>query len=79
MDMIIDFPGGAKVSAHFGSFTVSTDQPRRLAARVWRQPPLKYSSLPLEHAPDFTSRAFAGNAAFQRMASISFNAAFLTT
>ena len=27
MEMIIDFPGGAKVSAHFGSFTVSTDQP----------------------------------------------------
>lgn len=25
--MIIDFPGGAKVDAHFGSFTVRTDQP----------------------------------------------------
>ena len=25
--MIIDFPGGAKVDAHFGTFTVNTDQP----------------------------------------------------
>lgn len=27
MEMIIDFPGGAKVDAHFGPYTVSTDQP----------------------------------------------------
>lgn len=27
MDMIIDFPGGARVDAHFGNFTVKTDQP----------------------------------------------------
>lgn len=27
MEMIIDFPGGAKVDAHFDGFTVSTDQP----------------------------------------------------
>jgi len=27
MEMIIDFPGGAKVDAHFGLFTVKTDQP----------------------------------------------------
>lgn len=27
MEMIIDFPGGAKVDAHFGGFTVKTDQP----------------------------------------------------
>ncbi len=27
MEMIIDFPGGAKVDAHFGNFTVKTDQP----------------------------------------------------
>jgi ribosomal protein S12 methylthiotransferase accessory factor len=27
MEMIIDFPGGARVDAHFGSFTVMTDQP----------------------------------------------------
>ncbi len=27
MEMIIDFPGGSKVDAHFGSFTVQTDQP----------------------------------------------------
>ena len=27
MDMIIDFPGGARVDAHFGPYTVKTDQP----------------------------------------------------
>ena len=27
MEMIIDFPGGARVDAHFGKFTVQTDQP----------------------------------------------------
>lgn len=27
MEMIIDFPGEQKVDAHFGSFTVHTDQP----------------------------------------------------
>jgi putative redox protein len=28
MEMVIDFPGGARVDAHFGDFTVKTDQPR---------------------------------------------------
>jgi ribosomal protein S12 methylthiotransferase accessory factor len=27
MEMMIDFPGGARVDAHFGPYTVSTDQP----------------------------------------------------
>ncbi len=27
MEMIVDFPGGQRVDAHFGSFTVMTDQP----------------------------------------------------
>ena len=27
MEMIIDFPGGARVDAHFSGFTVQTDQP----------------------------------------------------
>ncbi len=27
MEMVIDFPGGDRVDAHFGSFTVRTDQP----------------------------------------------------
>jgi len=27
MEMMIDFPGGARVNAHFGTFTVCTDQP----------------------------------------------------
>jgi len=27
MEMVVDFPGGAKVDAHFGPYTVKTDQP----------------------------------------------------
>jgi putative redox protein len=27
VEMIVDFPGGARVDAHFGPFTVATDQP----------------------------------------------------
>lgn len=27
MEMIIDFPGGSRVDAHFGGFSVPTDQP----------------------------------------------------
>jgi len=27
MEMLIDFPGGVRVDAHFSNFTVSTDQP----------------------------------------------------
>ena len=27
MEMMIDFPGGARVDAHFGPFTIQTDQP----------------------------------------------------
>ena len=32
MDMIIDFPGGLQVDAHFGPYTISTDQPRPYGA-----------------------------------------------
>jgi len=32
MEMIIDFPGGARVDAHFGPFTVPTDQPPQSSA-----------------------------------------------
>jgi putative redox protein len=27
MDILVDFPGGSRVDAHFGNFTVPTDQP----------------------------------------------------
>jgi putative redox protein len=27
MELLIDFPGGSRVDAHFGSYTVATDQP----------------------------------------------------
>jgi ribosomal protein S12 methylthiotransferase accessory factor len=32
MEMIIDFPGGSRVDAHFDSFTVQTDQPPAASA-----------------------------------------------
>jgi ribosomal protein S12 methylthiotransferase accessory factor len=32
MEMVIDFPGGARVDAHFGPFTVKTDQPPQSSA-----------------------------------------------
>ena len=32
MEMLIDFPGGSRVDAHFGSFTVHTDQPPAASA-----------------------------------------------
>lgn len=32
MEMIIDFPGEARVDAHFGAFTVKTDQPPSASA-----------------------------------------------
>jgi putative redox protein len=32
MEMLIDFPGGSRVDAHFGSFTVATDQPPTASA-----------------------------------------------
>jgi ribosomal protein S12 methylthiotransferase accessory factor len=32
MELIIDFPGGSKVDAHFGPFTVQTDQPPAASA-----------------------------------------------
>lgn len=32
MEMLIDFPGGARVDAHFGPFTVHTDQPPAASA-----------------------------------------------
>lgn len=32
MEMVIDFPGGARVDAHFGQFTVMTDQPPQATA-----------------------------------------------
>ena len=32
MEMIIDFPGEARVDAHFGQFTVATDQPPAASA-----------------------------------------------
>ena len=32
MELIIDFPGGSRVDAHFGPFTVQTDQPPSASA-----------------------------------------------
>lgn len=32
MEIIVDFPGGSRVDAHFGNFTVPTDQPPMASA-----------------------------------------------
>jgi len=32
MEMVIDFPGGARVDAHFGQFNLKTDQPPMASA-----------------------------------------------
>ncbi len=32
MEMLIDFPGGSRVDAHFGTFAVNTDQPPEASA-----------------------------------------------
>jgi ribosomal protein S12 methylthiotransferase accessory factor len=32
MEMLVDFPGGARVDAHFGPFSVRTDQPPAASA-----------------------------------------------
>jgi putative redox protein len=32
MELMIDFPGGARVDAHFGDFTIQTDQPPEASA-----------------------------------------------
>ncbi len=32
MEMVIDFPGGSRVDAHFGPFTIQTDQPPEASA-----------------------------------------------
>ncbi len=32
MELLIDFPGGSRVDAHFGPFTVQTDQPPEASA-----------------------------------------------
>ena len=32
MEMLIDFPGGSRVDAHFGSFVIPTDQPPSASA-----------------------------------------------
>jgi hypothetical protein len=42
MEMVIDFPGGAKADAHFGPYTVSTDQPLAGGGEAPSQPLLIY-------------------------------------
>ena len=32
MEILIDFPGGSRVDAHFGTFTIQTDQPPAASA-----------------------------------------------
>jgi len=39
MEMIVDFPGGSRVDAHFGSHTVQTDQPVAAGGESSAPPP----------------------------------------
>ena len=44
MDMVIDFPGGARVDAHYGPYDIMTrPNPQRVAARAKRPHLLHYS------------------------------------
>jgi hypothetical protein len=40
MEVVIRFPGGAKVDAHFGPHPVSTDKPRQAEVRIQIRPHL---------------------------------------
>jgi hypothetical protein len=62
MEMTIDFPGGDRVDAHFGAYTVMTDQPR-VKGEPGSAPMLGY-----------TSWAFASNATCPRKVCVSSNA-----
>jgi ribosomal protein S12 methylthiotransferase accessory factor len=42
MDLLIDFPGGARVDAHFKGFTVKTDQPIIDGGEDSAPPPFDY-------------------------------------
>ena len=48
MEMEITFPGGARVDAHFGSFTINTDQSSLGGGEDRRRSPLRLSWHPLE-------------------------------
>ncbi len=71
MEMIIDFPGGAKVDAHFGDFTVKTDQPPIGGGEGSAPPHLRSSCLRSAPAPAFMYWAFADNAIYPPKASAS--------
>jgi hypothetical protein len=75
VDMTFTLPGDARVEAHFGGFTLTTDQPPDatpfmlfLACCFWRR---------LARARRTTCRRSAGSEAFHWMALASFNAARL--
>ena len=61
MEMIIDFPGGARVDAHFNEFTVPTDQPPKAVETVLHQLRLPPFWLLQEHVPVFMFQDSANN------------------
>jgi len=69
MDMVIDFPGGDRVDAHLGSFTVRTDQPHRDGGDKRRHRPLILSWLHWVPVQAFTCLDFAGSEACRQRAS----------
>ena len=64
MEMMIDFPGGARVDAHFSGFTVPTDQPAGKGGEGSAPTPFATFLASLAHARAFTSLAFAVNGTF---------------
>jgi hypothetical protein len=68
MEMLIDFPGGARVDAHFGPFTVRTDQPPYGGGEGSAPTPFARSSPPSARARGYTSSASAASAASRRTA-----------
>jgi len=62
VEIVIDFPGGAKVDAHIGSHTVHTDQPAQGGGEDSAPTPFAVFFRPLAHARGFMRWAFAVSA-----------------
>jgi hypothetical protein len=71
MEMVIDFPGGAAVDAHFGSYTVHTDQPPAGGGLGAAPTPFAMFLAPWVPAPGFMCSVSASSAGFQPMVSAS--------
>ncbi len=66
MQIDVDFPGGARVAAHFGQFTVHTDQPTDDGGDGSLHLRLSYFWQPLLPAPVTMCNVSVGSEAFPR-------------